>query len=110
MNASRPALTATSARRAGAGLALLVLAGTRLALALPPDPLPGRLFHSAQERAAMDRPPAPPLAPGVAHRAPPRAPVRPERSPALSGFVLRSDGHDSFWLDAGSAPAAPLTR
>ena len=72
------------------------------------DPLSGRLFHTPAERAAMDHP-LTPRQPHPAH--PPPAPVRAgepvQSSPRLSGFVLRSDGRDSFWLSA--PPAEPAT-
>ena len=67
------------------------------------DFLPGRLFHTPAERAALDRATVPASRPAV-RPAPARgsAPASAD-SARLSGFVLRSDGHDSYWL----APAAP---
>lgn len=74
------------------------------------DLLPGRLFHTPQERAALDGHRA--VRAAVVQRAPrgrPLAqPISPERSPELSGFVLRSDGLNSYWLAAPSEP--PLKR
>lgn len=115
--APRPAARAPVRRRAHAfawawlGLCCLAAAAQGDAPGTPRparDPLPGRLFHSAAERAALDRADAP-VAPAAPPRKPAVAPLRPpEQSPSLSGFVLRSDGQDSFWL---SAPAAtPLRR
>jgi hypothetical protein len=83
----------------------LALTGTTADGAAPPDPLNGRLFHTPAERAALDR------ADRAAAPAIPRPPARPlrrpaEQDPALSGFVLRSDGHDSYWI----APAAPIRQ
>lgn len=103
-------------RRPPACAALLVvmvlLPGVNAARAagpLPPDPLPGRLFHSAAERADLDRGSARSAAPQRAQLPTPRQPPRAqpaERSDQLSGFVLRSDGHDSYWLQ-GAGTAAP---
>jgi hypothetical protein len=74
------------------------------------DLLPGRLFHTPAQRAELDRlraaetGPTRPAAPRLAR---PRS--APERSPELSGFVLRSDGRDSFWLTPGTV-AIPAPR
>jgi hypothetical protein len=62
------------------------------------DLLPGRLFHTPAERAALDRvalPPSHPAARPVQSRV--SEPAGPD-STRLSGFVLRSDGRDSYWI------------
>ena len=79
------------------------------ATALLADPLPGRLFHSAQERAALDRSEHLTRLPGPRPRATVR-PVPPERSDRLSGFVLRSDGFDSYWVDPAPPRPGALRR
>ena len=65
------------------------------------EPL-GRLFHSAAERSALDalrkeksRPPRP--APAV--------PSTEKPAPRLDGYVVRSDGRSTLWVN-GSAVAA----
>lgn len=90
-------------------LALLALSAPALAGAagdLPADPLPGRLFHSASERAALDHlgrdaPPAAPTRTPVPAAARPSA-SPPARSQQLKGFVLRSDGHDTYWVSGAA--------
>ena len=96
---------ATAHARAG-GDAALAAPAAPTALA---DPLPGRLFHSPAERAALDRRtehiPQPARRP--AHLPAPA----PEDSRTLTGFVLRSDGHNSYWLEAPAQVAVdPLSR
>ncbi|MDE3011880.1 MAG: hypothetical protein KGI67_13420 [Pseudomonadota bacterium] len=93
-------------------LLLVLLPGAQAARAagsLPPDPLPGRLFHTAAERAGLDRESAASAAAPRWRQPTPRPLPRAqpaERSDQLSGFVLRSDGHDSYWLQ-GAGAAAP---
>jgi len=50
------------------------------------------LFHSPEERARLDR-----LRRGEPAEAP--AAARPPRVPVVTGFVKRSDGRDTVWLD-----------
>ena len=50
------------------------------------------LFHSPEERARLDR-----LRRGEPAEAP--AAARPPRVPAVTGYVKRSDGRDTVWLD-----------
>jgi hypothetical protein len=66
------------------------------------------LFHSPEERARLDR-----LRRGEPAEAP--AAARAPRPPAVTGFVKRSDGRNTVWLDGaprpmGDAAAAPYTE
>lgn len=50
------------------------------------------LFHTAEERSRLDR----------LRRGEPMEPARaaePQRKPAVTGFVKRSDGRDTVWID-----------
>ena len=51
------------------------------------------LFHSAEERARLDR-----LRRGEPAEAAAVAPA-PQRAPAVTGYVTRSDGRNTVWLD-----------
>jgi len=65
------------------------------------------LFHSAQERARLDR----------LRRGEPTEPVAaqvPRKAPSVTGFVKRSDGRDTVWIDGEpnamtGAASAPYT-
>ena len=113
----------TRARRAAA---LLPLIGSALAAAAPP-PAPvvlDRLFFSPDERRAMEHPRRPSIAPTPAPPGAPALPavVRPERPipldsagvprpaaaevnsvetppPKMTGFVKRSSGNDTIWIN-----------
>ena len=73
---------------------------SRLVLALALAALPSiaasdelrTLFHSPQERARLDR-----LRRGEPAEMP--AAARAPRAPAVTGYVKRSDGRDTVWLD-----------
>ena len=67
------------------------------------DLLPGRLFHTPAERAALDRAAMPVSHPAVRPVEPRVTEPASADSRRLTGFVLRSDGRDSYWI----APAAP---
>jgi hypothetical protein len=73
--------------------------------ALAADAL-GTLFHTPQERERLDR-----LRRGEAVEAPGAAPAA-KRAPTVTGFVKRSDGRDTVWLDGkpltGAAAAIHL--
>lgn len=102
----RPRPASCRALQGSLGLLLGLLQAGSGASELLADPLPGRLFHSAADRAAIDRSERHTPAPAASSRPRARPPQAPEHSSRLSGFVLRSDGHDSYWLD--SSPADPL--
>ena len=73
------------------------------------DPLPGRLFHSPAERTALDHGTERLVRPVRGASTPPA--VAPENSRTLTGFVLRSDGRNSYWLEAPpGAAAGPVNR
>jgi hypothetical protein len=58
----------------------------------------GTLFHSAEERARLDRlRRGEPTQPGVA---------RPGGVPSLTGFVQRSDGRATVWIDGSPVTVA----
>lgn len=82
-------------RRALAAL-VLALAGT--AAAAPAAEL-GTLFHTPEERARLDR----------LRRGEPDAPhveTRAAGAPSLTGFVKRSDGRHTVWIDGAPVPIA----
>jgi hypothetical protein len=89
--------------RAAPSLALALLA---LALAAPAAALEfGTLFHSPKERTDLDR-----LRRGDP---PPAAGVARDIQPEVTGFVKRSDGRNTLWIDGRaivttSPRAAPL--
>jgi hypothetical protein len=60
----------------------------------------GTLFHSAEERAQLDRvrrgEPAVPTA----------LPERPTVPPEITGYVKRSDGRNTLWLDGFAVPTS----
>ncbi|HWH38751.1 MAG TPA: hypothetical protein VNU21_02880 [Usitatibacter sp.] len=63
----------------------------------------GTLFFSPEERARLDQqrrgelaPPPKAAAAATTERGRPAAPVRP---PVLTGYVQRSDGRDTVWID-----------
>jgi hypothetical protein len=61
----------------------------------------GTLFHSAEERARLDR-----LRRGEAPSAPVASgPVR-SYAPEVTGFVKRSDGRNTVWIDGRALPTA----
>ena len=65
----------------------------------------GTLFHSAEERARLDR-----MRRGEAE---PAAAPAPGQASAVTGFVKRSDGRNTVWIDGRPVPvtsprAAPL--
>ena len=66
----------------------------------------GTLFHSAEERARLDSlrrgEPAMPTTPAAP---PPRVHV-----PEVTGFVKRSDGRDTVWLDGRAVTGAEAKR
>ena len=66
---------------------VLCLAGAANAAELPL----GTLFHSADERAKLDR-----MRRGETE---PAAPPAPGQSSAVTGFVKRSDGRNTVWID-----------
>jgi hypothetical protein len=72
-------------------LALLAAAGASRAADPPPAPAELRtLFHSAPEREQLDR----------LRRGEPPEEARAKRGPpVVTGFVRRSDGRDTVWLD-----------
>jgi len=76
-------------------LALWLLGAAAAAAAAEPAPL-GTLFHTPEERARLDR-----LRRGETE--PAGAPA-PGRASALTGFVKRSDGRHTVWIDG-----APVT-
>jgi hypothetical protein len=80
---------------------LLACAGAASAAELPL----GSLFHTPQERARLDR-----MRRGESE--PERAPV-PGKSSAVTGFVKRSDGRHTVWIDGSpitirGTPAGPI--
>jgi hypothetical protein len=87
--------------------ALLVASAAHAqAPAAPPAPsAPGELrtlFHSAAERAELDR---------IRRGDPPEEVASPKRGPAVvTGFVKRSDGRDTVWLDGRAVTGAEAKR
>lgn len=77
------------ARRA---LLLALLAGAAIANAAPPVEL-GTLFHTPEERARLDR-----LRRGELPE-PAEGTAREQRTPAVTGYVRRSDGRNTVWVD-----------
>jgi hypothetical protein len=82
-----------------------------LAAAARADEL-GTLFFSPEERARMDQQrrgelePPPKASTGEGPRA-----ATPARPPVLTGYVQRSDGRDTVWIDGRAvAPTAPQAR
>lgn len=70
----------------------LLAAALCLALAAnAAEPLLGTLFHSADERAKLDR-----MRRGESE---PAAAPAPGQSSAVTGFVKRSDGRNTVWID-----------
>ena len=59
------------------------------------------LFHSAQEREQLDR---------LRRGEPPEAPVAKRGPPVVSGFVKRSDGRDTAWVDGHAVTGAEGRR
>jgi hypothetical protein len=85
--------------RIAAFCALIAVAGVAAAASPPEAPPLGTLFHTPDERARLDR-----LRRGDAPE--PDAPVaqREARTPAVTGYVRRSDGRNTVWVDG-----TPLT-
>ena len=85
-------------RRAARALALAVLAlGTGASFAAEL----GTLFHSADERARLDR-----LRRGEAPTAQPTTEPTRGYAPEVTGFVKRSDGRNTVWIDGRALPTA----
>jgi hypothetical protein len=87
-------VAAARVRRALAVLALALTAPGATALEL------GTLFNTPQERARLDR----------LRRGEPDVPAQIEGervvNPTLTGFVKRSDGHDTIWVDGVPVPVS----
>jgi hypothetical protein len=91
--------------------ALLVVAlGASGALAQSPAPPPptqapppsaaadlGTLFHSSEERARLDK---------MRRGEPPEPPATKRAPPVVTGFVQRSDGRNTVWIDGRPVPVA----
>lgn len=71
-------------------LAALLLCASAAASAADPAAL-GTLFHSAEERARLDR-----MRRGEAE---PAAAPAPGQASSVTGFVKRSDGRNTVWID-----------
>jgi hypothetical protein len=84
--------------RSGLLLALLAAASAASAAEMPASPSPLRtLFHSAAQRDELDR---------LRRGEPAEAATAKRGAPAVTGFVHRSDGRDTVWLD-GRAVTGP---
>jgi hypothetical protein len=81
------------ARRALAALALAFVAQAAAAAEL------GTLFHTPEERARLDK----------LRRGEPEVVIGAVRSgpPAVTGYVKRSDGRHTVWIDGTPLPASP---
>lgn len=81
------------ARRALAALALAFVAPAAAAAEL------GTLFHTPEERARLDK----------LRRGEPEVVIGAVRSgpPAVTGYVKRSDGRHTVWIDGTPLPASP---
>ena len=75
----------------------LLLAACALGGAVRADEL-GTLFYSPEERARMDQLRRGDVTPARAEGAEPQKTV-PARPPVLTGYVQRSDGRDTVWID-----------
>lgn len=84
--------------------ALLLLGHALQGMASPdtPGPLPGRLFTTPAQRAALDHPGGGATGSTGAARQrtarPAALPAPPDQRASLQGFVLRSDGRNSYWV------------
>ena len=87
-------------------LILLALLGALSGAGFGADLLPGRLFHTPAERAAIDQHGVPGAAATRPRSATRRSAPPPAESPRLNGFVLRSDGSETYWLAPPRSPAA----
>ena len=70
----------------------------------PPLPDLRTLFHSAAEREQLDR---------LRRGEPPEqaaSPAQPRKAPVVTGFVRRSDGRDTVWLDGHPVSGAEAKR
>ena len=85
----------------GLAIAALLLAASGASAA----PELRTLFHSPQERERLDR---------LRRGEPMEAILAPRRAPTITGFVKRSDGRNTVWIDGTPVPmtgaaSAPLT-
>lgn len=74
-------------------LVLALLAHAAIAAGAPPAEL-GTLFHTPEERARLDR-----LRRGEPSEPPAGAAASAPRTPAVTGYVRRSDGRNTVWVD-----------
>jgi len=79
-------MAAVPLRRLAASLALLACAAHAAEL--------GTLFTTPEERARLDR-----LRRGEADTATAGGVVEPQREPVITGYVKRSDGRNTVWID-----------
>jgi hypothetical protein len=73
---------------------LFVLALCASAPASAADPALGTLFHTPEERERLDR-----MRRGEPESAPASVPGAPGAASAITGFVKRSDGRHTVWID-----------
>lgn len=85
-------MAANRARKALAALAVALASPAAAGLEL------GTLFHTPEERARLDR----------LRRGEPESSRQPQRSgtPEVTGFVKRSDGRHTIWIDGAPVPVA----
>ena len=57
----------------------------------------GTLFHSSEERARLDK---------LRRGEPPEPPATKRAPPVVTGFVQRSDGRNTVWIDGRPVPVA----
>lgn len=90
-------LRPAAAALALAALALVATAGFAAELAT--------LFHTAEERARLDRLRGGEPAAGATAAVMPSGPAR-TYAPEVTGFVKRSDGRNTVWIDGRAVPTA----